>query len=381
MRQHFGRLAFLTIAGLLLLGLSALPGAAQPADETLVGVSGDSYASPTWGFALTWDGRAWEAVEATSRDGNDTLVLRSRRSTLSFQAGAGYRGDAAACLKDYADSLSRDKGVADWKALTNASGEGDGRAYAAYSLNQTSESGAKLANVNAIECRTLVARQAVLAIVHVTDQRNYETEVLSVADILETILLASGEADQTPTAPPAGPAFSVPTCFGQVATVIGAYNQYGEVVFNGTPGNDVIIGTEGQDVIKGEGGDDLICALGDADIIHAGDGNDTIDAGEGKDSVNGQDGNDVIYGRGGDDLLQGDAGDDIIYGGDGNDGLGGWDGNDVLLGEAGDDTLEGMAGVDQLDGGLGNDFCHGGTTVGGAENDTAVNCETAVAIP
>jgi Ca2+-binding RTX toxin-like protein len=175
---------------------------------------------------------------------------------------------------------------------------------------------------------------------------------------------------------------SLPTCFGQVATISGVLNAYGQTVFQGTNGNDVIVGTAGQDVIKGEGGDDLICALGDADVVHAGDGNDTVDAGDGRDSVNGLNGNDVVYGRGGDDLLSGDAGHDLVSGGDGNDALGGWDGDDVLLGEAGDDSLEGMAGFDQLDGGLGtNDFCHGGSTVGGAENDAAANCETAVAIP
>jgi Ca2+-binding RTX toxin-like protein len=175
---------------------------------------------------------------------------------------------------------------------------------------------------------------------------------------------------------------SLPTCFGQAATIFGAYNQYGQAVFNGTNGNDVIVGTVGQDVITGNGGNDLICALDNADIVHAGDGDDTVDAGPGKDSVNGQNGNDAIYGRDGDDLLHGDAGNDYVYGGNGNDGIGGWDGDDVLLGEAGDDTLEGLSGFDQLDGGLGaNDFCHGGSTVGGAENDTATNCEFAVAIP
>lgn len=185
-----------------------------------------------------------------------------------------------------------------------------------------------------------------------------------------------------PTVAPTASRAAVPTCFGSVATITGAVNQYGQTVFNGSNGPDVIVGTNGQDIIKGNGGNDLICALGNGDIVHAGDGDDTVDAGPGKDSVNGQNGNDGIYGRDGDDLLSGDAGNDYVDGGNGNDGIAGNDGNDVLLAEAGDDSLEGGSGFDQLDGGLGtSDFCHGGTTVGGAENDTAAGCETAVAFP
>ena len=123
--------------------------------------------------------------------------------------------------------------------------------------------------------------------------------------------------------------FLAPSFAGVAATIVAATSAGGvptKVV--GTSGNDVIVGTAGPDLINGLGGHDLICSLDGADTIQGGDGDDWIAAGPG------------------------------------------------------DDALAGGVGRDHLDGGAGKrDACDGGTTAGGIENDTAVNCESTVAIP
>jgi Ca2+-binding RTX toxin-like protein len=118
--------------------------------------------------------------------------------------------------------------------------------------------------------------------------------------------------------------FLAPSCAGLPATIVGATSAGGvPTKIVGTSGNDVIVGTAGPDLINGLGGHDMICSLDGADAIQGGDGDDWIAAGPG------------------------------------------------------DDALAGGVGRDHLDGGAGKrDACDGGS-----EQDTAVNCESTVAVP
>jgi Ca2+-binding RTX toxin-like protein len=198
-------------------------------------------------------------------------------------------------------------------------------------------------------------------------------------------------------------------CNGAVATIVG---PSGSASIYGTSGDDVIIAL-GRAHVYGFAGNDTICGSDGNDLIYGGDGNDFLDGGAGKDYLYGEpgnnhlvggDGNDMLYGDAGDDTIDGGNGDDHLYGKDGNDTLSGGDGNDKIYGEAGDDTLDGGvgadylaggAGADNLSGGDGNDTIYGqagddtldggaGTSdycAGGADTDTATNCETVVQVP
>ncbi len=113
----------------------------------------------------------------------------------------------------------------------------------------------------------------------------------------------------------------IPTCFGQVATIVGTP---GDDYLEGTNQDDVILAMAGNDIVKGRGGHDLICG------------------GDGDDDLRGGPGNDTILGGPGDDLIAGKQD------------------NDLLMGELGDDTLLGNSGDDILEGNEGSDYCHGG---------------------
>ena len=149
-------------------------------------------------------------------------------------------------------------------------------------------------------------------------------------------------------AEPAQQAANTPTCFGQVATIVGS----GTIV--GTSGPDVIVGSDGPDVINGSFGDDLICGLGGNDTINGGHDNDKIDGGDGDDRIDGSHGDDELYGGPGNDLISASFGKDRIDGGDS------------------DDTIGGDFAEVTIDGGPGVNTCRARDA-----KSTIVNCQTA----
>ena len=167
----------------------------------------------------------------------------------------------------------------------------------------------------------------------------------------------------------------IPTCNGQVATVVGNGLQ-NEI--QGTTGNDVIVGAQGFDIIYAHAGRDLICTDTGSDLVFAGSGNDWV-WGEG--------GHDVMYGGPGRDRLFGGPGRDHMWGGGGDDRLVGGGRADLLAGGPGDDILIGGPGNDLIGGWTGDDAISCGSGLfdeayGGPGTDTATtDCEFQVGIP
>ncbi len=96
---------------------------------------------------------------------------------------------------------------------------------------------------------------------------------------------------------------AVPTCLGEVATIVGTPDPD---VLVGTSGPDVIVGLDGDDVIDGRGGNDLLCGGAGADSLVGSAGTDTLNGGLGDDVLNGGFGDDTLRGRlGTDTCLQG----------------------------------------------------------------------------
>ena len=80
--------------------------------------------------------------------------------------------------------------------------------------------------------------------------------------------------------------------------------------------------------------------------------------------------------------IVGTKGDDVILGSSGPDIIKGLGGDDIICGAGGDDVIDGGSGFDQLDGGSGErDVCNGGLTGIGRVRDTAINCESTIAVP
>jgi Ca2+-binding RTX toxin-like protein len=164
---------------------------------------------------------------------------------------------------------------------------------------------------------------------------------------------------------------TVPTCFGQPATIVG------------TDGPDDLIGQSGvADVIYGGGGNDRISGGAfyedddvpghAADLLCGGPGDDGVSGGPGDDRINGGDGNDFVRGRAGADVVQGNAGNDTVR----DETFADMDRmNDLLRGGSGDDYMTTAWGIDKAYGGTGNDTiidleCDPSYLYGGAGSDT-----------
>jgi Ca2+-binding RTX toxin-like protein len=171
-----------------------------------------------------------------------------------------------------------------------------------------------------------------------------------------------------------------------------------EIVFAGTPGDDLVRGSWQDDLLRGGQGDDTLVGYDGDDVLIGGQGNDVLDGGRGRNLLLGGIGNDTYIvetsdtlileaPRGGHDLVQsriswtlGAGVEDLTLLGTADiDGTGNAHDN-VLTGNAGINVLAGGAGNDTLRGGAGNDvyrFGRGDGTDHIAEHDaTPGNSDT-----
>lgn len=143
---------------------------------------------------------------------------------------------------------------------------------------------------------------------------------------------------------------------------------------NGGLGNDLAYGGSGNDSLTGAAGKDTLYGNGGVDRLSGGNTADLIYGGEGDDVIYGGYGNDVAYGDAGRNRLFGEQDNDLLIGGRFVDGIYGGDGNDTLYGMGSNDVMNGEAGDDSLLGGDGNDNLTGGAGVdyiyGEAGDDT-----------
>jgi len=115
-----------------------------------------------------------------------------------------------------------------------------------------------------------------------------------------------------------------------------------EIIYLGTPENDVIVGTAfKQEVFYGFGKKDFLQGKGGNDRFFGGRGGDRILGGAGNDELRGGKGNDFLSGGPGDDLLIGGKGINILRGGPGRDRF--------LIGQGQDTIIDFIPGEDSLE--------------------------------
>lgn len=171
------------VAMLALLGLAGLPGPSPVRAQ----IDGDTFADPDYGYTLTWDGDVWSPSDDQSGD----LVLESDLVQIFFQSGQFYDGDAVACRDDLVDRLPDDPTVESVEAaddLADAVAEDDGRAYATLRVEITPDGTDEPRTfAERIECRTVVAGEAVLAITWLAPIDDYDDAATQVADLLAAL--------------------------------------------------------------------------------------------------------------------------------------------------------------------------------------------------
>jgi hypothetical protein len=153
-----------------------------PDDGTETGLQ--TYVSPTWGYALTYDATVWEPIEESSEGGFDRLNLYNGPSYVWIWGMAGYSGDPVACRDDWVRVLRTLDGIESFAPLLDQDGEplagqDEGSAFAVYGY--TSVDGNEVFDVR---CLTLVPGLGNLVIVLETFASRYEEQAAAVAELL-----------------------------------------------------------------------------------------------------------------------------------------------------------------------------------------------------
>ncbi len=186
-RARFGLVS--TVAATLLLVSIGLPSVTGPnavaqADEA-------SYINPTYGYQIAWEPDVWEIVEGGPGD----LALTSDMGEIYFQSGQFYAGDATACRDDLVDRLPDEDNVLSsvpFEGDGEQSAETEGRAYSTLQveLDETDGQDARTV-IERIDCRTVVAGEAVLAITWLASIADADQAVAAADDLLEALVIPS----------------------------------------------------------------------------------------------------------------------------------------------------------------------------------------------
>ena len=153
-------------------------------------VSGNSYTNPTYGYSLTWDDTVW-TVDAS---GTGDLTLAAGAVSVTLQSGQFYRGDATACRDDLLSKLpgaDNVESVRPYNGGDGVSGESDGRAFATSFVQLTGDADTPSQVVETIDCRTLVAGEAVLAIISTAPVPRFDAAYETIQTLLGTLAIPS----------------------------------------------------------------------------------------------------------------------------------------------------------------------------------------------
>lgn len=172
--------------------------------DSVAGVEGDAYTSPTYGYSLEWDGDLWEVAEDQS-EGNSRDALRLDYVDGGFLIVEGYDdydGDPQDCLDGSSEEILDLDTVEDSEPLEDRrgdpiEGEEDGIAFSAYTLDLGTNT-----VVGYFTCQTLVEDEAVLAFSLVVPDDIAETAIDDLVDLQETVDLDAQGQDQGRTRRP-----------------------------------------------------------------------------------------------------------------------------------------------------------------------------------
>ncbi|HZU77436.1 MAG TPA: DUF3105 domain-containing protein [Dehalococcoidia bacterium] len=194
-RRRVGQGALAVAAGAL-LGRPVLARAAAPtptpAPSKAPGVSGNSYASPTYDFTLKWD-NTWRVTGASSAGGTDELALNNGTSAVSFQGAATAKGDPAAGLQQTVKQIFDPKTTRNVTLMKDASGkplqgQTSDRAYAVYTYQQVAN-GATQQRAAYLDCRALVPGYAILLIAQDVAQAAYSSQTQPLQTLLNNLAM------------------------------------------------------------------------------------------------------------------------------------------------------------------------------------------------
>lgn len=163
--------------------------------RVLAQVDGDTYTNPTYAYQVQWDADVWDVVNEASGD----LTLESDVAEVYFQSGQFYDGDATACRDDLVERLPDEESVVSvvpFEGDGDLDGESEGRAYSTLEV-VLEEDGDERTVVERIDCRTIVAGEAVLAITWLAPVDDLDVANEPIGDLLDSLVIPSFQDPDT----------------------------------------------------------------------------------------------------------------------------------------------------------------------------------------
>jgi hypothetical protein len=170
----------------------------------LPSVTGSSYQSPTYGYAVTWDAD-WTVVRSTSDEGQDQLVLSQGPIRATFHGvpagdGTTLPTDPDDCLEAIVERVATDPAIANFgpapAELGGPIGDDVGAAAGSYVSEVTSQSGNTGEVVYFISCRKLSPTAALITTY--TALRSQAEVAVPLFRALDANFVLSGDATPAP---------------------------------------------------------------------------------------------------------------------------------------------------------------------------------------
>lgn len=187
-------------------------------DLSALGVRGNTYKSPNYGYTLKWDS-SWTVGDANSSRGGssgigfDQLTLYNDASVMTITGAEGFNGNAQQCVQGVANELKQSQSgvtISDFAIATGSDhkplqGGNAKSAWAVYLFTAT-QNGQSQKFANYIECHTLVPGQAVVAIVQNVAQSDYNDQIAPREKLTDSLKIPTipGGATAPATATTAG---------------------------------------------------------------------------------------------------------------------------------------------------------------------------------
>ena len=181
---------FLALSLVLVLLVCRFPAVAAQSD-TDSSIDGNTYTSPSFGYAVTWDGTIWTPSAEYSQFGYDLLNLESAGPTLSIEGMYGYKGSPGTCLTSERATVAAGLGLSDLAPVTGTNGNpletiADGGAQGIYIIpvSSTDETPASLLF---LDCQVGVRYLSVILTTAYLDPANMQDEGAAVLKVVQGI--------------------------------------------------------------------------------------------------------------------------------------------------------------------------------------------------
>jgi len=206
------------LAGLLLIAAIAAVGTgvrgatATTGQDAGDGVDGNAYTSPSYGYTVSWDELVWNVAAERSDDGADYLELGDVTSTLAFEGTTAYT-NLDDCVRGEIDELEEIETTSEIdrdRDLVDAIEAGENARVVVVTYTIAPLEDQVFENAKSIECRPLVAGEAILAITQIVAQEDFADETERRNEVVGALELddasdeeneeATEESDAEPTA-------------------------------------------------------------------------------------------------------------------------------------------------------------------------------------